>query len=209
MADRLEIQDKRFGLLTAVEELSPENGKRKWRLLCDCGKERIALQKAFASGGTMRSCGCAINKPQLKHGLSKSPEYRSWINMKTRCYDASTPYYPGWGGRGIRVCDRWLNSFPSFLEDVGKRPSKRHSLDRIDVNGNYAPDNVRWAVPETQGRNKRDHHFVEVDGHEITLAEAADRAPVPYNTVLYRLKRGWSVKNAISFPSRKGFRPHA
>lgn len=206
---RLDIIGRRFGKLVAVEELAKDGRKRKWRLRCDCGNEVIALQKSFCSGGTRKSCGCANIKPNQLHGLSKIPEYRAWINMRTRCYDENTPYFGTWGGRGIRVCDRWLGSFEAFLADVGPRPTNKHSLDRIDVNGNYEPGNVRWALPKTQCRNQRVNHLVTMQGRTMTLADAVDSAPVPYNTVLYRLKRGWNIEDAVRFPARKGYRPHA
>jgi hypothetical protein len=145
---------------------------------------------------------------KVMHGLSKIPEYRVWINMRTRCYDQNTSYYAEWGGRGIKVCDAWRDSFEMFFRYVGERPTSRHSLDRIDNDGNYEPGNVRWAVPKTQSRNHRSNRIVEVGGRSITLAEAVEQSPVPYNTVLYRLKRGWSVESAISLPAKKGYRPH-
>jgi len=129
--------------------------------------------------------------------------------MKTRCYDENTPYFEIWGGRGIKVCDRWLTSFEDFLSDAGARPSRHHSLDRIDVNGDYEPGNVRWALQKTQCRNQRRNHLVTLRGKAMTLADAVDAAPVPYNTVLYRLKRGWSIEDAVRLPARKGYRPHA
>lgn len=204
----LNILGKRFGKLVAVEELAKEAGMRKWRLVCDCGNEVVALQKSFCSGGHRRSCGCANIKPQVRHGRSSTPEYRAWINMRTRCYDETTPYYGIWGGRGIRVCDRWLNSFEGFLTDVGRRPSHQHSLDRIDVNGHYEPGNVRWALQKIQSRNQRRNHLVVLHGQTMTLADAVEIAPVTYNTVLYRLKRGWSIDDAVYLPARKGQRPH-
>jgi hypothetical protein len=129
--------------------------------------------------------------------------------MRSRCTNPNTPSWADYGGRGITICDRWLNSFEDFFTDVGHRPTPRHSLDRIEVNGNYEPGNVRWAIPETQGRNKRDNHIVVVGEEKLTLADAADRATVPYNTFLYRIKRGWSVEDAISLPAQRGVRPHA
>jgi hypothetical protein len=137
------------------------------------------------------------------------PEYRVWINMKSRCYNPNAPLYERWGGRGISVCERWLTSFQNFFADMGTRPSARHSIDRIDVDGNYEPDNCRWATFKEQSRNQTNNRIVDLDGRRMTLAEAVEQAPVPYNTVLYRLRRGWSVEDAITRPAKKGFRPHA
>lgn len=208
MSPRREILGKRFGMLTAVEELAQDRGMRRWRLQCDCGGERIALQKAFTWGG-MRSCGCDNKHKNIPHRLSKTPEYRAWINMKSRCYSASIPNFQDYGGRGIKVCARWLDSVEDFCADMGPRPSGAHSVDRINVNGDYEPGNCRWATDSEQRRNQRRNHLVEIDGRSMTLAEAVERSPVPYNTVLYRLKRGWPTAEAVTRVARKGVRPHA
>lgn len=205
---RLSVFGQKFGMLTPVEEVARIDGKRAWRLRCDCGGERVALQKAFASGGKMRSCGCA-SPPHNKHGLSKTPEYRHWVNMLSRCNNPKTPWFNRYGGRGISVCDRWKADFANFYEDMGQRPTPKHSLDRIDTDGNYEPGNCRWATISEQARNTSANHMVEVSPGEgpITLAEAAERAPVPYSTVLYRLIRGWSVQDAVSRPQQRGVKP--
>lgn len=148
--------------------------------------------------------------PAKSHGLSRRiPEYRAWINMKSRCYNPETPGFDRYGGRGISVCDQWRDNFEAFYRDVGQRPTAQHSLDRWpNPDGNYAPDNVRWATRVEQTRNFADaNRIVRVGGRDMTLAEAVDDAPVPYNTVLYRLKRGWTIDDAISREARKGFRP--
>ena len=209
MAVPLSVLGKRFGKLVAVEELARERGMRRWRLRCDCGNDRIALQKAFCSGGSMKSCGCANIHHSQSHGLSKAPEYRHWINMISRCENPDTPGFENYGGRGISVCQEWRESFPRFYQDLGRRPSGRHSVDRIDVNGNYEPTNCRWATQTEQSRNTRVNHHVTIAGRGMTLAEAVEQASVPYNSVLYRLKRGWSAEDAISHPAKKGYRPHA
>lgn len=209
LSRRLDIVGKRFGKLVATKELPREDGMRKWLLICDCGAVVEALQKTFCSGGKKRSCGCDNVHKQVNHGMSKRREYRAWHNMRSRCTNPNTPLFEAYGGRGISVCERWLRSFEDFFSDVGPRPSSRHSLDRVDVNGNYEPGNVRWALPETQGRNKRENHIVTVKGRRMTLADAVEISPVPYNTVLYRLKRGWKIEDAVSLPAKKGHRPHA
>lgn len=143
------------------------------------------------------------------HGLSYTAENKAWRNMKSRCYNPKTPGWKDYGGRGISVCAEWRNSFEAFYRDMGPRPSPQHSVDRWpNVNGNYEPSNCRWATQQEQRRNIRTNHLVQVDGEQITLAEAVEKAPVPYNTVLYRLKRGWSVKDAVSHPAKKGYRPN-
>lgn len=148
--------------------------------------------------------------PARSHGLSrKIPEYRAWINMKSRCYNPATPGFDRYGGRGIAVCDRWRSSFADFFTDVGPRPSPNHSLDRWpNPDGDYEPNNVRWATREDQARNFADfNHMVTIDGRELTLVEAVEKTGLLYNTVLYRLKRGWPLDSALSLAPQKGVKP--
>ena len=148
-----------------------------------------------------------MRRPKPGERKSDAPEYGNWRNMISRCEQPTTPYFAEYGGRGIKVAEVWRRDFDQFVRDMGPRPSPRHTVDRIDVNGDYTPENCRWATPVEQGRNTRGNHLVEVDGRSVTLAEAVERAPVPYNTVLYRLKRGWTLADALSRPAKKGFRP--
>lgn len=206
---RIDVVGRKFGMLTPVEELPAQGGMRRWRLKCDCGSDHIAFQKAFASGGKMRSCGCD-SRMQTLHGLSKTAEYRHWINMLSRCNNPNTPGYELYGGRGIKVCARWTDSFSNFYADMGPRPSSGHSIDRYpNKDGNYEPGNCRWATPSEQSRNRRGNRQITIGSapFPVSLAEAADNAPVPYNTVLHRILRGWSIADAVSRPSQKGRRP--
>jgi hypothetical protein len=207
MSKPLPIQKgDRYGMLVVQGELHPQGDKRRWLMHCDCGVTIAMLQKSFASGGTRRSCGCTVNRHST-HGMSNTPEYRHWINMITRCEYPGATGYQSYGGRGIRVCDRWRKDFAAFYKDMGPRPSPGHSVDRIDVNGPYSPENCRWATQAVQARNTRVNHRVRLNDRAMPLAEAAGKAPVPYNTVLYRIKRGWSVDDAVSRPQQRGRRP--
>lgn len=134
-------------------------------------------------------------------------EYRAWINMKSRCNTPSSTNYGRYGGRGIKVCPEWETSFDRFIQDMGPRPSPHHSVDRIDYDGNYEPSNCRWATMVEQSRNKSVNHMVVLDGVSTPLVDAAANAPVPYNTVLYRLRRGWNIEDAVSRVAHKGVKP--
>lgn len=133
------------------------------------------------------------------HGLSQSPTYKAWINMHTRCSNQSTPYYKNYGGRGISVCERWL-SFNSFLSDMGERPDG-HTLERLDNDGDYSPENCRWATWDRQSRNKRSARMVTVFGSSMNLKDACDGALMSQNTVRYRIEHGWDVNNALFVPA--------
>lgn len=163
----------RFGRLVAVEFLGllptgPRNHLRvTWRCQCDCGNEKAVPTTLL--GLHTNSCGClrrevtaAAGHSRVRHGHAgpgrETPEYRAWIGMKQRCFYNHVGNYPNYrkyGARGIRICQQWLDSFEVFLHDVGLKPSRNHSLDRIDVNGHYEPSNVRWATTLQQAQNRR------------------------------------------------------
>lgn len=119
-----------------------------------CGKVFTARTDHYNRGDT-KTCGSPKCNIHITHGLSKTVEYSAWLNMRARCYYTKNPYYDYYGGRGIVVCDAWKQSFESFIDDVGPRPEGRYSLDRINNDGNYVPENVRWATPYQQNQNKR------------------------------------------------------
>lgn len=132
-----------------------------------------------------------------RSSMSKRPEYRHWINMRARCNAPGATGYAEWGGRGIKVCPEWSASFTQFLADMGPRPAPGYSIDRIDTNGDYEPDNCRWASAKEQARNTRANRIVHLSDGRMTLAEAVERTGQKYNTVLYRLKRGWPLGFAL------------
>jgi len=142
----------------------------------------------------------------LKHGHTRtgrvSKEYRSWAHMINRCHCPTNQDYHRYGGKGIRVCDRWRRSFADFLADVGPAPSPKHSIDRIDSNGNYEPSNCRWATQIEQLRNRSS--TILVDG--LSLREVCRERGIPHNTVYARLKAGAPLELALSRLGRKEYR---
>lgn len=145
-----------------------------------------------------------------RHGEARegrrTPEYRTWVCMRTRCFNPCADQWPHYGGRGITVCDRWA-SYEAFLADVGRRPAPKHTLDRIDVNGHYEPGNVRWATPSEQALNRRRGRVLELNGERLHLSEWAARAGMTPSTLLLRLNRGWTLDEAINTPKRGRGRP--
>lgn len=136
-----------------------------------------------------------------KHGLSGSPEYNAWTMMKRRCYNVKNKRYPEWGGRGIMVCDKWLNDFMAFFNDMGVRPSDAHSLDRKDNNGNYEQSNCRWATKEEQSTNRPSWvNAIEFEGCTLTMTQWAEKVGISRKTLYDRFKNGWLIKDALTTP---------
>lgn len=156
----LDLTGRRFGRLIVAERMSRINRGTRWDCLCDCGKHITVYAHNLASGCTS-SCGCLQREARAAratHGQyrnnSVSPEIKAWEKMRERCLNPKDISYKNYGGRGITVCKRWL-SFDNFLSDMGKRPSPKHSLDRINNDGIYEPSNCRWATRTEQNRNRR------------------------------------------------------
>lgn len=144
------------------------------------------------------SISCRSNG-QRTHGEAWStPEYHVWQAMIQRCTNPSNPRFRNYGARGIVVCDSWRRSFAAFLSDMGRRPSARHSLDRIDNDRSYSPDNCRWATIGVQSRNRRTNRLLTHDGRTLTIAEWATIVDVKQNTIVTRLRSGWNVDRALS-----------
>ncbi len=151
------------------------------------------------------------NKSSFRHGhasrAGRTPEYVAWSHMKKRCIDPSHPNWRHYGGRGIGVCDRWL-SFENFLADMGRRPSPGHSLDRLDNDKSYGPDNCTWSTREKQARNRRTSRMVMFRGETRSLADWCEMLRVPYKRVESRIRLGWGLEAAFTEPARlSGSRP--
>lgn len=154
MGVRLNLTGKKFNKLTVIQFFGKDNGNNSlWKCKCDCGKDIVTRGSSLKSYKT-KSCGCD-NKRSIKHGQHGSLEYHSWQCMKSRCLNKNDPRYEHYGKRGIKVYDQWINSFETFLKDMGKRPSKSYTLNRIDNNQNYNPTNCEWATAAQQARNRQ------------------------------------------------------
>jgi len=206
----LDLTGERFGHLIAIgltsDWLGPSRRICRWWCLCDCGKLTIARLGHLRSGHTT-SCGCQRveeAKRRMKHGYctrtGRPPEYGVWHGMIKRCYDKRNPAYADYGGRGIGICDRWRENFKYFIVDMGFRPTRLHTLERTDNNGDYGPTNCIWATRITQGRNKRNNRVIEAQGLRLCLQEWSDRTGIDRKTITERLSRGWSSEKATSAP---------
>lgn len=195
---------KRFGRLLVIKESACSiNGKKKYQCLCDCGKETIVFSENLISGHT-RSCGCLKNDvihagANTKHGLCRTRIYRIWKEMRRRCNNPNRPNYPRYGGRGIKVCDEWNSDFMSFYKwAINNKYDDSLSIDRIDNNEGYGPENCRWASPQEQSNNRRSNRFLQHNGEEHTIAEWSRITGLEQSLIIGRLRLGWSVKKALS-----------
>ena len=195
-----DLTGQRFGKLL-VQRYAGRKKRTAWQCLCDCGNTRVVMSFNLKSGHT-RSCRCILDDMTINvtHGKTRSPEWTAWVNMNQRCHQAAYRYYGEYGGRGITVCDDWRNSFSSFLSDMGEKPSAAHSIDRIDNNGNYCPENCRWATRHEQARNTRRNRLLTLNGETMCLAEWVDRVGIHQKTITGRLNRGWSDERALTTP---------
>lgn len=200
---------KEYNRLTVLNRVEIEG--RDWRsnriryaCQCTCGTELLVKGGRLLSGH-VKSCGCLQKEIQrrgnVQHGQSGTKEFAAWRGMIRRCYDKRCRDYPGYGGRGIKVCLRWRKSFSNFLADVGLAPSPKYELERNNNDGNYEPDNVRWATHKEQCRNRRSSRRVAVDGVTKTVTEWAEKTGVNRSIISRRLDQGWDAAVAISVPA--------
>ena len=200
---------QKFGKLTVVRRTDNDKwGHVRWLCRCNCKNknEIIVFDCNLKSGGT-KSCGCIQKKEAsqrlMTHGRSQKDEtYQSWEAMIQRCNNRNARNYYLYGGRGINVCVKW-QKFESFLWDMGKRPTKNHSIDRIDNNGNYCKENCRWATKREQARNRRDNHYVTYNGKTQLLVEWSEEIGIPINVLKGRIRRRWSAEKSLMTPVKR------
>lgn len=195
-----------FGRLTATSR-SETRGRHRvyWLCACQCGNEKWVIADALKSGGT-RSCGCLNDEtPRTPiHGATlngtHTPEYASWHSMIQRCTNPNNQRWPRYGGRGITVCEAWLNDFREFLKDMGPRPDGM-SLERKNNDFGYGPGNCQWATLEDQARNTSRNRFFTFNGETLCLKDWTDRLGIPHATLHHRLKI-WTVERAFTTPRK-------
>lgn len=198
-----DLTSRTFNRLTVLKFSHLKNERAFWFCSCRCGGTATISSNNLLKGGT-KSCGCRNREVKRKHGHSFvgaiSCEYTCWVHLKQRCENPRCASYPRYGGRGISICERWRNSFPNFLVDLGPKPSPRHSLDRKNVNGNYCPQNCRWSDPKQQARNRRTNRIIEFQGERLCVVEWAERLGAKSQALLARLRRGWSIAKTLTAP---------
>lgn len=194
-----DLTGKQFDRLFVLEYIGIGRQKQaRWLCSCVCGNQVQVDGRAMRRGAT-RSCGCFKRERAIEtfktHGEHDSIAYTTWVDMKARCFNTEAKAYKDYGGRGITVCERW-KSFPLFLQDMGQAPAGK-SIERINNNGDYSPDNCRWASPKEQSRNKRSNRFLTHGGLTLCVSDWALRLGLG-STLSGRINAGWSLEKALS-----------
>jgi len=219
MSEFIDLTNKIFGRLTVMERVdNNKHGQTRFKCQCICGNTSIVLSRLLRNG-TTTSCGCYHDEMSkinnTTHNMRHVSEYKIWLQMKNRCYNPNSYAHIHYGGRGIKVCERWRNSFELFYHDMGARPSMAHSIDRINTNGNYEPSNCRWATDFVQTRNTRTTKIKLEDISDIVNKYKSgrytqDQLAIEYNcsqfNIHYTLKK-YSGINIEKFLTEQGVTP--
>jgi len=196
-----------FGRLTAIGAIGKAKGSAyQWLCICDCGSDCIVTVGHLSSGHT-KSCGCIgqeLGAAQFTtHGMSKNPVHAVWCQMRQRCENPNHERYSRYGDRGITVCDRW-SDYPTFISDMGERPSNNHSIERRDNDGNYCPENCSWELPIVQNRNSSHNKLITFNDKTQCVSEWAEEIGIEYGTLSRRINAyGWPIERALTEPVRK------
>lgn len=210
MAKAINLANRRFGRLTAIERVASTKAQAQWRCVCDCGKETVVRSQDLRNSHT-KSCGCyglevsASHTPSFStHKESRSRLYRVWIGMKGRCNNCENKDYSYYGGRGIKVCPEWDKSYEAFRDwALASGYQDALTIDRIDVNGNYCPENCRWVDMKTQMNNTRANRRITQNGETRTMAEWAERTGIAYETIRYRATSGKPADDVLRLPQKR------
>lgn len=205
MGSKVDRTGLRYSNLTVVRETErrSSSGAVFWLCECDCGNQIEVSGSNLASGNT-KACGCL----RTTHGLTGAPEHQAWKHIWDRCHNVNSSGYHKYGARGIYVCPEW-GTFEQFYADMGPRPGVEYSIERIDNDGPYSPENCRWATVKEQNNNRRSTRWVEAFGETLSLANAVGRWGTPlglsYSVVQARMNRGMSAESALTTPLMRDY----
>lgn len=218
MAKRINIDDiigNTYNYLTVLSEGEPyilEGGYRHRSVFaeCSCGTIKRYDMSSVISGNA-KSCGCWGRKAasdrlkirMTKHGMKRTSEYNSWVSMKMRCLNPKNPSYKNYGGRGIKICDEWINSFEKFYADMGSKPTPQHSIDRIDVNGGYCFSNCKWSTAKEQSVNKRNSISVSIGGVTKPIEQWAKEIGISRVGLEWRIRKNYSESEMLKKPQKR------
>lgn len=198
MRAKIDIIGKTFGELLVLEEAKERNshGDIYYKCKCNCGKEKIIRGSHMRTGKSL-SCGCSSTRTSVKHNMTRTSEYTTWRSIKTRCHNKNDKDYKNYGGRGIKVCDRWLASFENFFEDMDYKPSKSHSIERINNDGDYEPSNCIWADRKTQDKNKRNSVKILHENKIIDIYLFSEKLNISIVAARGRVARNYKLTDGI------------
>ncbi|MDI6617892.1 MAG: hypothetical protein QME45_04330 [Clostridiales bacterium] len=204
MVKALDLTGEKFNRLTVIKRVKNDKwGSARWLCECECGNEAIVRTNDLRRGHT-KSCGCYNMEKVIercpdtsRHMQSNTKLYASWVSMKDRCYNKNNKSYLDYGGRGIKICDEWLIPDNFFNWALNNGYSEELTIDRVNVNGNYEPNNCRWISMKRQIRNRRNTLKVEYQGKFITLGELSEKTNIPYATLHWRYKQGFSTDRLV------------
>lgn len=201
--ERDDLTGRSFGRWTVIGfGYKSRFGELLWNCKCECGREK-AVKAAILRKGESTSCGCLHREAVTTHGMSNTRTFKSWDTMKQRCFNSNAPDFDRYGGRGIKVCERWRTSFSAFLEDMGERP-EGYTLDRIDNEGDYELDNCKWSTGSEQQQNTRVSIWLTIGGETRPLKEWAKVACVGISSLRRRYHAGWKHEDIVYQPATKG-----
>lgn len=201
----IDLTNQKFGRLTVVRRAkNAKNGHALWNCRCDCGNISI-VDGVDLRAGNSQSCGCLQKEItriiKTTHNMARTSEYKTWATMIQRCYNPNNPEFKRYGGRGIKICAEWKNDFMAFYNHIGPKPSKKHSIDRINNEGNYEPGNTKWSLPQEQANNRRSNHKISINGWSLNISQWAKFAGLHQKTLSDRInKLGWPPEKAILKP---------
>ena len=201
----IDLTGKKFGRMTVIS-LNSKGKRTKWNCICDCGKKKI-VDSYHLRKGKIVSCGCysreTLKYYSITHGDSKSRLYNIWCGMKGRCYSKTNTTYKNYGGRGITICEEWLNNFENFKEwSLKNGYNEKLTIDRIDVDGNYEPSNCRWATPYMQSNNTRNNVCLKYNNINYTAKELSDLLNINYKKFLYGYHKFNDVEKSIEYAKK-------
>ena len=204
----LDITGQRYGRLVAIKRIEKpshiKNHSAWWLFRCDCGAE-VKTNSNNVRSGRIKSRGCWKRERLTTHGKTHTKLFGTWSKMRERCTNSNRQDYKNYGGRGISVCEEWINDFQAFYDwAMSNGYADNLSIDRIDNNGNYEPLNCRWATAKEQANNRRSNVFLSFDGISFTLSQWSEKTGIPHDTLRRRLvDYGWSIEKALTTPVRK------
>lgn len=211
------LSGQRFGKLVALSDVGKTTRGRVWRCVCDCGKETDSVS-VYLKNGHKQSCGCLHAESAKKAGVKRvthghtttekkaqASEYHAWSSMKSRCTNPNTHSYKRYGARGIKVCERWMD-FASFYADMGPKPSTKHSLERLNTDGDYEPSNCVWADAFQQASTRTNVRAISAFGKVLTAAAWSRETGIDASVIRNRIDSGWPAYAAVTTPVRKSIR---